>query len=50
METFYMVLTLSSLTASQVLFLGHPRPWKNEFGVRACAANDGRRCNPANSV
>ena len=33
METFFMVLTLSSLTAPQVTFLSHPTPWSN---VRAC--------------
>jgi hypothetical protein len=33
METFYMVLTLSSLSAPQALFLSHPIPWKN---VTAC--------------
>ena len=31
METFYMVLTLSSLTAPQVTFLSHPMPWSNEL-------------------
>ena len=42
METFYMVLTLSSLTASQVLFLGHPRPCKNKSAcVRALPTIEG---------
>jgi hypothetical protein len=31
METFYMVLTLSSLTAPQVTFFSHPRQWNNEL-------------------
>ena len=31
METFYMSLTLSSLTGPQVLFVSQPRPWKNEL-------------------
>ena len=30
METFYMVLTLSSLTSPQVLFFSHEMPWKDE--------------------
>lgn len=30
MEAFYMVLTLSSLTAPQVIFFSHPQPWQNE--------------------
>jgi hypothetical protein len=30
METFYMVVTLSSLASPQVLFIGPPRLWKNE--------------------
>ena len=38
METFYMSLTLSSLTGPQVLFISQPKPWKNELAcVRALA-------------
>ena len=36
MEPFYMLLTLSSLTAPQVLFFSAPRMWENELAcVRA---------------
>jgi len=36
MEAFYMMLTLSSLTAPQVLFFSPPRLWENELAcVRA---------------
>lgn len=36
MESFYMMLTLSSLTAPQVLFFASPRMWENELAcVRA---------------
>jgi len=31
METFYMMLTLSSLSAPQVLFFSQPRIWDNEL-------------------
>lgn len=31
METFYMVLTLSSLTTPNTLFLSQPEPWANEL-------------------
>ena len=31
MQTFYMFLTLSSLTAPQMLFISQPHPWKDEF-------------------
>ncbi|HSC42600.1 MAG TPA: hypothetical protein VLH17_10015, partial [Candidatus Binatia bacterium] len=31
METFFMSLTLSSLTGPQVLFVSQPKPWKNEL-------------------
>ena len=30
-ETFFMSLTLSSLTGPQVLFVSQPKPWKNEL-------------------
>lgn len=36
MENFFMILTLSSLTGPQVLFVTHPQPWENELAcVRA---------------
>ena len=36
METFYMFMTLSSLVAPQVLFIGQPQSFKNESAcVRA---------------
>lgn len=42
METFYMVLTLSSLTAPQTVFFSHPTPWKNESAcVRALPRMEG---------
>jgi hypothetical protein len=31
METFFMVLTLSSLTGPQVTFFSHPKQWNNEL-------------------
>ena len=34
MQTFYMVLTLSSLAAPKVLFFSHPLPWTNEFACQ----------------
>jgi len=42
METFYMSLTLSSLTGPQVLFISHPKEWKNESAcVRALGKMEG---------
>jgi hypothetical protein len=42
METFYMVLTLSSLTAPQAQFFSHPIPWKSETAcVRALPRMEG---------
>ena len=42
METFYMVLTLSSLTVPQVQFFSHPRLWKSEAAcVRALPKMEG---------
>jgi hypothetical protein len=41
-ETFYMSLTLSSLTEPQVLFISQPKPWKNELAcVRALPRMEG---------
>ena len=34
METFYMVLTLSSLVGPQVQFLSHPQQWQSELACR----------------
>lgn len=34
METFYMLLTLSSVAAPHVLFFSQPQPWKNELECR----------------
>ncbi len=34
METFYMLLTLSSLAAPQVLFFSNPHPWPNELACQ----------------
>jgi hypothetical protein len=31
METFYVFLTLSSLTGPQVLFISQPQPWKDSL-------------------
>lgn len=42
METFYMSLTLSSLTGPQVLFISQPKLWKNELAcVRALTRMEG---------
>lgn len=34
METFYMVLTLTSVAAPDVLFFSQPQPWQNELECR----------------
>jgi signal transduction histidine kinase len=42
METFYMSVTLSSITGPQVLFISQPKPWKNELAcVRALPRMEG---------
>lgn len=42
METFYMLLTLSSLTGPRLLFMTQPHPWKNELAcVRALPRMEG---------
>ncbi len=42
METFYMVLTLSSLTTPHVLFLSHPELWADKLAcVRALPRMEG---------
>ena len=42
METLCMFLTLSSLVAPQVVFIGPPQPWKNESEcVRALPKMEG---------
>lgn len=42
MQTFYMALTLSSLTTPNTLFLSHPEPWANELAcVRALPRMEG---------
>ncbi len=42
METFYMSLTLSSLTGPQVLFISQPKRWKNKLAcVRALTRMEG---------
>ena len=42
METFYMSVTLSSITGPQVLFISRPKPWKNELAcMRALPRMEG---------
>lgn len=47
METFYIVLTLSSLTTPNALFFSHPEPWENQSAcVRALPKMEGAVARP----